>query len=161
MKHTIFSHSILKITITSLMLLMVLVLTEQVVFGISWTVSQTNFLSGVTAKGKVEVFPSPESGDMYCRITSFTNPATTINVIGWTWWQCDSLNNSGQVIQSYQRSARAVTASSTQDGFYFPYWWIGSPSKFKASGVHDFNHPGSNPSPWRPYNSVICAGCTS
>ncbi len=59
MKHTIFSHPILKITITGLMLLMVLVLTEQVVFGISWTVSRTNFLSGVTAKGKVEVFPSP------------------------------------------------------------------------------------------------------
>ncbi len=156
-------HPALKITVISLILLLVLIATEQVVWGIGWTVSQPNFLSGVTAKGKVEVFPVPEANTTKwdCRIRSYTSPTTTINIIGWTWWQCDSLAANGSIIQSYLRPARAVTASSTEELFHFPNPAWGTPAKFKASGVHDFNHPGSNPSPWRPYNAVICSGCTS
>ena len=130
-----------------------LALTQQVVLGLGWTVSKTNFLSGVTAKGFVEVYPY-EQGGIACRVKSYTNPATTINIIGWTWWQCDFLNSNNQVISSVARGARTVTASSTEETIY-RYPISGNPAKFKTSGVHDFNHTGANPSPWRPYNSIV------
>lgn len=93
-----------------------------------------------------------------CDITSKTSPLTTINIIGWTTWQCDTKDSSGNIINSSLRGPRATPpASSVSDVTQTNYCnYAFSPPKcgyiVKASGVHDFNHTGA--SSWRPYHSV-------
>ncbi len=126
-----------------------LLITQQVAAGTSKK-TKYGFLSGVTAYAKISANQG-QSASGSCEIRSYTSPATTINVIGWTWWQCDLLQN-GNIVDSAQFGPRALTASSTQQGIIYPYaFWYGN--SLKAQGTHDFNHTGSNPSPWRPYNT--------
>jgi hypothetical protein len=81
---------------------------------------------------------------------SYTSPATVINVIGWTWWQCDILED-GQVIDSITMDGDYRTASSFGDRLEWNDAFLRG-NGLKAHGVHDFNHTNSNPSPWQPYN---------
>lgn len=113
-------------------------------------VYKTNFVSGYTANGLVETF-SVAGYPANCRITS--SIGININVIGWTWWQCSLLNSSGQVIQYQSGSSRAIYGSYTTATLSFASVPSGT-ATYRAEGVHDFNHTGSNPSPWRPYNSA-------
>lgn len=138
-----------------LFLLIVMSLFFSLIFGITPTQAGVNtiprygFLSGTTAWAMLEAFPAAGS-PINCRITSYTSPATSINVIGWTWWQCDLLS-SGIVTHTYQGSPRAVSGSSTSaliSSSYIPPGVNG----YRAIGMHDFNHTGANPSPWRPYH---------
>ena len=144
------NHSISKFhTLAFLIAISLLLFTQQVGAGTS-TLSKSNFLSGVTAYAKVAANPG-YSGSGNCSIKSYTSPSTTINIIGWTWWQCDVLQN-GIVVGSMSLGGRAITSSSTlQSATYLYAFYYGN--SIKAHGVHDFNHTGSNPSPWRPYNS--------
>jgi hypothetical protein len=61
---------------------------QQVAAGTSHTVQKSGFLSSITAKGRVRSFPGQQQGLGVCDIRSYTEPKTTINIIGWTWWQC-------------------------------------------------------------------------
>lgn len=125
--------------------------TQQVTAG-SNTIPKYGFLGGVTAYAKVSAYQG-QSPSGSCSIQSYTSPATTINVIGWTWWQCDLLLN-GNVIQSAPGWPRATTGYNTQQTITYPYaFWYGN--GLKSHGVHDFNHTGSSPSPWRPYNVKV------
>lgn len=124
-------------------------ISRQVAAGSSNTLPQYGFLGSVTAYANVQSFRSPESSNGFCYIKSYTSPSTTINVIGWTWRQCDILND-GNVIDSRNWGGSAITGSFNDA----PYtWWYAfeSGNGLKSHGVHDFNHDGSNPSPWRPY----------
>lgn len=93
-----------------------------------------------------------------CDITSKTSPLTTINIIGWTTWQCDTLDISGNIINSSLGSPRATPPASSVTAFAYPgycNYYFSPPkcgTKVRASGVHDFNHTGA--SSWRPYHSV-------
>lgn len=122
--------------------------------GVSNTIPRYGFLGGVTAYAQVRSFQGPESYNGHCEISSYTSPSTTINVIGWTWWQCDRLVN-GNYYDGVHRGPRAVTASSTGESVTWSYAFLPPVNGLKAHGVHDFNHTGSNPSPWRPYNVNI------
>ena len=91
-----------------------------------------------------------------CDIRSSTSPSTYVNVIGWTWWQCDTLNSSGTIINSYNfigfappgSSNSAITSANYCN--YYPFPRCGY--TVKASGTHDFNHNGAVN--WRPYHST-------
>ena len=113
---------------------------------------------GTKAEAKVRAL-GYSSGQGSCDITSSTSPSTTINIIGWTWWQCDSIASGGNVINSSSRPAKSSPpASSRGDITQVNYCNYGySPPKcgysVKAHGTHDFNHSGA--SQWRPYNSTI------
>jgi hypothetical protein len=95
------------------------------------------------------------SNQRSCLISSGTEPATVVNVIGWTWWQCDSIDNFGNVINSTQGSPIGPPPASFRNattevnicrqGLCGDY--------VKSHGMHDFNHTGA--SEWRPYNMVI------
>lgn len=123
--------------------------------GVSNTVPQYGFLGGVTAYAKVRSFQGPESYNGHCEISSYTSPATTINVIGWTWWQCERLVN-GNYYNHIQKGPRGLPpASSVGDSINWTNALIPPVNGLKVHGVHDFNHTGSNPSPWRPYNINI------
>jgi hypothetical protein len=116
------------------------------------TIPQYGFLPGVSAHAEVTSNVPAESQNGRCMIRSYTSPATTINVIGWTWWQCDALNNANVIVNTSEAlPPRAVTASSTNTE-----WWIfrNGGTKLRTHGMHDFNHNNSNPSPWRPGNLV-------
>lgn len=113
-------------------------------------VYQNNFVSGHTANGFVETFPAP-SLPANCRITS--SIGMTINVIGWTWRQCSLLNANMSVIQFQYAGGHAPSGSYTSATFSFGSVPSGTVT-YRSEGVHDFNHTGSNPSPWRPYNSA-------
>jgi hypothetical protein len=149
----------IEVTVTTLLFATIaiffILLASQKVYAHYWstnTISRNGFLSGVSAHGEVTSNVPAESQNGRCMIKSYTSPATTINVIGWTWWQCDVLNNAYVIVlTSGPLPPRAVTASSTNTE-----WWIfrdGQP-KLRTSGRHDFNHNNSNPSPWRPDNHV-------
>jgi hypothetical protein len=117
------------------------------------SIPRYGFLGGTSAHAEVKSARIPEGPHGRCYIKSYTSPGTTINVIGWTWWQCDVLDANNNIVNTTQAlPARAVTASSTQDdiGILFT-----GGVKIKTHGTHDFNHTGSSPSPWRPYNVVI------
>lgn len=117
------------------------------------TIPQYGFLSGVTAYAYIKSLQIPETTNGDCGIKSYTGPATNINVIGWTWWQCDRLRSDGTIVSSQNFGASVrYTASTHQTGFTWTNAFSGGATKLKAHGVHDFNHTGSNPSPWRPYN---------
>ena len=121
--------------------------------GSSNTVTRSNFLSGVSAKGVMYSFQSPGSQNGFCQVLSYTSPSTNINIIGWTYWQCDLLQN-GVVIDSQGFSGAANTNANNKSQSLS---WTGAFSQsgrgLRAWGTHDFNHTGSNPSPWRPNNS--------
>jgi len=138
------------VTLAFLNIVLMVLLVQQVAAGTINTIPRYNFLSGVTAYAEVRSFPSELSAT--CSIRSYTSPSTTINVIGWTWWQCDLLVN-GNVISSVNRPGSVKTGSSHQD--FAQFTPPGSYHQIKSHGVHDFNHNGSNPSPWRPYNVNI------
>lgn len=117
------------------------------------TIPQYGFLGGTTALAEVKSWRIPEGPNAACHIRSYTSPATTINVIGWTWWQCDILDASNNIVRTSQAlPPRAVTASSTDSQHYILFTPGGV--KIRTHGTHDFNHNGSQPSPWRPYNLV-------
>lgn len=119
--------------------------------GISNTIPKYNFLGGVTAYAQVVSSQSPESSTGVCKIYSYTSPSTTINVIGWTWWQCDRLVN-GLFFDHQLFGERGITNSSTQQQLTWPGAFNPPVDGLRSHGVHDFNHNGSNPSPWQPYN---------
>jgi len=112
--------------------------------------------SGTTAQARLRALPlSSYQGS--CDILSSTSPSTYVNVIGWTWWQCDTLNSSGTIINSYNFGGYAPSGSSNGDvepANYCNYNY--SPPRcgytVKASGTHDFNHNGAVN--WRPYHST-------
>jgi hypothetical protein len=122
-----------------------------VVAGVVNTIPKYGFLGGVTAYAQVRSFHGPESSNGHCEISSYTSPSTTINKIGWTWWQCDRLVN-GNYYDHIHKGPRAITASGTGESIHWSYAFTPPVNGLKAHGVHDFNHTGSNPSPWRPYN---------
>jgi hypothetical protein len=122
--------------------------------GTSNTIPKYGFLGGVTAYASIKSLHIPGSSNGDCGIHSYTSPATHINVIGWTWWQCDRMYPDGSIAQSIQINGdvKPGGGSSYSDGFTWINAFTGGVTKLKAHGVHDFNHTGSNPSPWQPYN---------
>ncbi|VAW40046.1 hypothetical protein MNBD_CHLOROFLEXI01-2416 [hydrothermal vent metagenome] len=124
------------------------------------TNSVTNYgwcCSGVNAIAQLRALAmNPSQGT--CDITSKTSPLTTVNIIGWAWWQCDTMDNNGIIINHYMGTPRASPpASSVTASLIANYCNYGfSPPKcgyqVKASGKHDFNQTGANP--WTPYHSV-------
>jgi hypothetical protein len=132
-----------------------LALVQQVTAGTINTIPGYGFLNGVTAYAEVRSFPGTNS-NANCTIKSYTSPATNINVIRWTWRQCDLLKN-GVIIQNGSQLFPGSTknGSSHQALAQFNNLPPGAYSQIKSHGVHDFNHNGSNPSPWRPYNVNI------
>lgn len=125
---------------------------HRVTMAIENPIPKYGFLGGVTAWANVSA-SSGQSGNGYCRIESYTSPSTNINVIGWTWWQCNLLKD-GQIIASIPKNGNVkYGASNHQDeAIFIDAFWYGD--ELQTEGVHDFNHTGSNPSPWRPYNFV-------
>lgn len=139
----------------SLLILVISILTVFVVqnaaAGSSNTIPKYGFLGGVTAYANVKSLQIPGSSNGDCGIRSYTSPATNINIIGWTWWQCDRYN--GQIfVNSILRDEGIsdVPASSYSDNFTWVGAFTGGVNRLKAHGVHDFNHNGA--SPWTPYN---------
>jgi hypothetical protein len=103
------------------------------------------------AKGQMCAGQLPESGNGHCYIRTYVDPATPVNYVGWTNWQCDLMQN-GIVVSSYQVGGQvnwnsdSKQASSTWSNAY----WTGR--YVRISGQHDANHNGANPSPWRATN---------
>ncbi|MCA9949193.1 MAG: hypothetical protein KDE48_06080 [Anaerolineales bacterium] len=129
-----------------------LLLTQLVFAGTSNTIPKYGFLGSVTAYAKVTSQQSAGSTNGYCQMYSYTNPATTINVIGWTWWQCDVLDSGNNIISYHYVGGQASSASSKSDSVSMGGAFSQPGRKLRIRGVHDFNHNGSSPSPWRPYN---------
>lgn len=154
---TKFSNSISKWFFRILITVGLLLLASNNVFaGTNNTIPQYGFLGSVTAYAYIKSLQIPESINGDCGIKSYTSPSTNINVIGWTWWQCDRLRTDGTIVSSQNYGAGVLYgASSHQTGFIWTNAFSGGTTKLKAHGVHDFNHTGSNPSPWRPYNVNI------
>jgi hypothetical protein len=125
-------------------------LTQDNVEAASKTVTKYNFLSGIATHGNMSTVGTANQAT--CNIVSYTSPSTTINVIGWTWWQCNIYTNNGVMV--YSGGSRAVTNSSTSQSLSIQIPAHIQVRGFGAEGVHDFNHSGASPSPWRPYNSV-------
>ncbi len=147
-----FNKIISSLLILSVILSLLLVV-KSASAGYSHTVSKAGFLSGVTAYGKVRSFQAPETSNGYCEISSYTSSSTTINVIGWTWRQCDMLYN-GTVVDSRNYGGYAPSGSSNTASTTWLYAFAYG-NGMKSHGNHDFNHNNSNPSPWRPYNANV------
>lgn len=138
--------SILLVALTILLLVTV----QNVLAGPSNTIPKYGFLGGVNVYATVRSFQIPGASNGSCEISSSTSPSTTINVIGWTWWQCDTLFN-GAVLNSANFSGYAPSGSSSGTSTTINNAFING-NGLKSHGTHDFNHNNSNPSPWRPYN---------
>lgn len=111
---------------------------------------------GTKAEARVRALAyNPNQGS--CDITSSTSPATTVNVIGWHWWQCDSITSGGLVANSSNHGGHSPPiggssrGATTQVNYCNPAY---SPPRcgftVKAHGLHVFNHTGA--SEWKPYN---------
>jgi hypothetical protein len=111
--------------------------------------SKLNFVGSTTAKARQQSFQAPESNNWHCTIKSYTSPATTINVIGWTWWGCSHYLN-GILVWSQTKPGYETTANTVNDSIVTSFS-SSSGRSHVVQGTHDFNHPGANPSPWRPY----------
>lgn len=115
--------------------------------------------SGTAAMAQVQAL-AYNSAQGRCFIGSWTSPSRTINIIGWTWWQCETRDNNGNIINYYPRPPRATPpASSVSDSTYANYCrYNTSPPtcgyRVVAHGVHDFNHTGAVEN-WKPYNLTI------
>ena len=148
-------NDLLQSTRTMLVLVIVTILlsfaVQNAVASQSTTVSKAGFLTGITAKGRMRSFPGQQPGLGICDVRSYTQPTTTINKIGWTWWQCDRLVN-GNFLDSQHRGPAAITGSDVSQIINWNGAFTGSVNGLRAHGVHDFNHTGSQPSPWQPYN---------
>jgi hypothetical protein len=129
-----------------------LTLNSQVFASTINTIPRYGFLPGVTAYAQVSSSQIPGSSNGNCGISSYTSPATNINVVGWTWWQCDRYNGTILVQSIHTGASVQYGASSHSDGFTWINAFTGGVNKLKAHGVHDLNHTGSSPSPWQPYN---------
>ncbi len=126
------------------------------VFASSNTIPQYGWCcGGTTAQARVRALGySGWQGS--CDITSSTNPSTTINIIGWNWWQCDSIASGGNVVNSSPRPAQSSPPASSRGDItqvnYCNYSY--SPPlcgyTVKSHGLHVFNHTGA--SQWTPYN---------
>lgn len=128
-------------------------------FASSKTATQNNFCcNGTQAIGVVQAL-NYNSFQGNCVITSKTKPSTTINIIGWTWWQCQTEDNNGNIINAYLRDPRATPpASSVSDMTQANYcnYSVSPPLcgyRVRSHGVHDFNHTGATR--WTPYNSTV------
>jgi hypothetical protein len=119
----------------------------------STTVTRSNFLPGVSAKGVMTSLQSPESQNGFCQVRSYTSPSTNINVIGWTYWQCDLLQNGNIIVSQGFSGAVSTNANNKSQSLSWAGAFSQSGRGLRAWGTHDFNHSGSNPSPWRPNNS--------
>lgn len=119
----------------------------------STTVTRTNFLSGVAAKGVMTSLQTPESQNGFCQVRSYTSPSTNINIIGWTYWQCDLLQNGNVIASQGFNGAVSTNANNKSQSLSWTGAFNQSGRGLRAWGTHDFNHNGSNPSPWRPNNS--------
>lgn len=118
------------------------------------TVTRYPFLSGVYAIGTMYSSQVPESSTGFCKVKSATVPSTNINVIGWTWWQCDRLRSNGTILQSVTYGGSIKTGASSHEAqMNWSGAFTGEGAGMRAHGVHDFNHTGSSPSPWQPYNA--------
>jgi hypothetical protein len=116
------------------------------------SIPRYGFLGGTTAWATVNTY-SNYAGQAHCRIVSSTSPATTINIIGWTWWQCDLLK--GNIVhQAFYGEPRgwppASYAQADISSLNIPA--NSGITGFRSRGVHDFNHNGATP--WTPYNTV-------
>lgn len=141
-------RTMLVLTIVTILILFAVL---KVAAGSSNTIPKYGFLGSVTAYAQIRSFPSQQQNSAQCDIRSYTSPLTTINVIGWRWWQCDTLVN-GNYYDDVHRGGHAPSASSQSDIISWPGGYAPPVNGLKAHGVHDFNHTGSNPSPWTPYN---------
>lgn len=117
--------------------------------------------SGTTAEARLRAL-AKNSSQGTCDIRSKTNPSTYVNVIGWTWWQCDTLNSSGVIINTYNfdgdsfsgSSPPSVSNSAATDANYCRYYPVTICGySVKASGTHDFNHNGAVN--WTPYHFTL------
>ena len=125
----------------------------------SKTATKNNFCcNGTQAIGVVRAL-AYGAAQGKCDITSKTKPSTTINIIGWTWWQCRTEDNNGTIINATTRPARssppASNVSDLTTANYCNYAF--SPPKcgyrLRSHGNHDFNHTGA--SQWQPYNATV------
>lgn len=124
------------------------------VFGATNSIPRYGFLGGVTALATVDAFPT-QGNPVNCRITSLTSPGTVINVLGWTWWQCEVFNQQGSIIAVQYGSPAGFPNYGTSRSATLSYSSApGGAVGYRTKGVHDFNHSGASPSPWQPYNVV-------
>ena len=150
--NTIMSYQSVKRMWFFVVVLLLLVTWVAIAQASSSSVSKSNFLSGVTTQGIVEVFTGLGSNTVSCYLRSSTSPSTIINVIGWTWWQCSSLDSSGNIVGTPVSGSGAFASASSLDN------WSGLTGSFsgvanvRMEGTHDFNHTGA--SQWQPYNYV-------
>lgn len=110
----------------------------------------------VTAKARVDAIHTPQSINGTCSIQSYTQPATNINVIGFTYWQCDGIEPDGDIwfSLSYPGEVNNNSSSKSKSTGFLQNVFPAAGYKLKSWGTHDFNHNGANPAPWRPNNSV-------
>lgn len=80
--------------------------------GVSNTIPKYGFLGGTAAFANVTSVQSGGGSSGMCTIRSYTSPATTINVIGWTWWQCNVFDSGGNWLFGSNFGGSASTASS-------------------------------------------------
>ena len=145
---TDFRRTVLVFAIATIILLFAV---HNAVAGSSNTIPKYGFLGSVTAYAQIRSFPGQQQGSAQCDIRSYTSPPTTINVLGWRWWQCDALVD-GNYYDDQHRDEYAPPGSSASQIISWPGIYVFPVNGFMAHGMHDFNHTGSNPSPWTPYN---------
>lgn len=95
------------------------------------------------------------TSDGSCALESKTLPAIAVNVVGFTYWQCDGLEPDGDIWFSMQFPGQVnYNSNRFYKSIYKEDAFPGAGYKLRSWGTHDFNHNGANPSPWRPSNSV-------
>lgn len=117
------------------------------------TIPYYGYVNGSRAMARVTSLHVPLTNKGECQIQSYTSPATHLNIIGWTWWQCDvysgnSLINSRNLAGQIKSGGGSSLSSSSR----WPRAFSNSGRSLKTHGVHDFNHHGA--SSWQPYNQT-------
>jgi hypothetical protein len=109
------------------------------------------FNGGSHAFGRLISYQAGGGTTGVCGIRSYMEPASTINVIGWTWYQCRRYLNGTVVEFGTTFGPSAITGSSNQ----VTSEWVGAFNsqgiRLMVHGVHDFNHHTVS-QPWRPYH---------
>lgn len=134
-----------------LLVFLLSLLITQVFAGVSNTIPYYGFNGGSHAFAEVNSYQAGGGTTGVCGIKSYMSPSSTINVIGWTWYQCRRYVG-GTVLQyGTTFDPSAITGSSNQTSSQWPRAFNYPANRFMVHGVHDFNHPTVS-QPWRPYN---------